>query len=57
MITRWNDNKNKDKSLEKMFTDGTNGSNFVKAYADFFDLNLSSNTWNELKDVDISKKQ
>ena len=54
MINRWNDDKNKDgRTLEKMFK--TDENNNVKAYADFFGLSLSSNTWEELKKADISK--
>ena len=54
MITRWNDDDNKDKTLENMFQ--KDESNNVKAYADFFGLNLSQNTWEQLKNADISKK-
>jgi len=43
------------KSLEKLFTDRTNGTKFVGAYAKFFGL-WDITTWKELKKVDISKK-
>lgn len=55
MIKRWNEGNNKDQGLEQMFKNNTSGeTNSVKAYADFFGLNLSSNTWEELKNADIS---
>ena len=55
MIKRWNDDNNKNnRTLENMFK--KDESNNVKAYADFFGLNLSSNTWEQLKNADISKK-
>ena len=44
------------KSLEELFQDKTNGSKFVEAYAKFFGLD-NVNTWNELKEADISKKK
>ena len=57
MISRWNDDNNKDKTLEMMFKGNKSWeTQSVKAYADFFDLNLSSNTWEQLKNADISKK-
>ncbi len=55
MIERWNDDSNKNnRTLENMFKG--NEVNNVKAYADFFGLNLNQNTWEELKKADISKK-
>ena len=33
-----------------------NYADYVKAYAEFFELDLSANTWEALKDVDISRK-
>ena len=58
MIKRWNEGNNKDQGLEQMFKKNPSGEpNSVKAYADFFGLNLSSNTWEELKNADISKKE
>ncbi len=56
MITRWNDSGNTDKTLEKMFKSKGREMQHVKAYADLFGLNLSSNTWDQLKNADISKK-
>ena len=56
MITRWNDSGNTDKTLEKMFKSYGKENQHVKAYADLFGLNLSSNTWDQLKNADISKK-
>lgn len=56
MISRWNNSENTDKTLEKMFKSKGKENQHVKAYADFFGLNLSSNTWEELKKADISKK-
>jgi hypothetical protein len=55
MIKRWNDDNNKNnRTLVNMFK--KDESNNVKAYADFFGLNLSSNTWEQLRNADISKK-
>jgi hypothetical protein len=56
MISRWNDSGNTDKTLEKMFKSKGKENQHVKAYADLFGLNLSSNTWDQLKNADISKK-
>ena len=56
MISRWNDSGNTDKTLEKMFKSNGREMQHVKAYADLFGLNLSSNTWDQLKNADISKK-
>lgn len=56
MINRWNDSGNTDKTLEKMFKLNGRENQHVKAYADLFRLSLSSNTWEQLKNADISKK-
>ena len=56
MISRWNDSGNTDKTLEKMFKSNSKEAQRVKAYADLFGLNLSQNTWEQLKNADISKK-
>jgi hypothetical protein len=58
MISRWNDDKNKDnKSLEEMFKKNKSGEpDSVKAYANFFGLKLDSYDWEHLKNADISKK-
>lgn len=57
MIKRWNDGDNKKQGLEQMFKKNASGErDSVKAYADFFGLKLTSNTWNYLKDADISQK-
>jgi len=54
MIRRWNEGDNKNQGLEQMFKQ--NEAKNVEAYAKFFGLSLSSNTWEELKRADISKK-
>ena len=56
MISRWNNDNNKDKTLEMMFKkNGSTETQSVKAYADFFGLwNITE--WKDLKDADISKK-
>lgn len=54
MIRRWNEGDNKNQGLEQMFKQ--NEAKNVEAYAKFFGLSLSSNTWEELKKADISKK-
>jgi len=56
MISRWNDSENTDKTLEKMFKSNGKEKQYVKAYANLFGLNLSSNTWEQLKNADISKR-
>lgn len=52
MVNRWNDPENKDKTLEKLFNKDRR---YVRAYAEFFWLDDSVNTWWELKDEDITK--
>ena len=57
MIRRWNDHEN-DRTLEKLFRNNYNNiteEQKVGAYADLFGLSLSSNTWEQLKNADISK--
>ena len=44
--------RNKNHTLENLFAN----TDFVRAYAELFGLRLSSDTWNELKDADISQK-
>lgn len=57
MISRWNDDNNKDKTLEKMFKGNKSREmQSVKAYADFFELWWNITTWEQLKNADISKK-
>ena len=57
MITRWNDNE-EDRTLEKMFKTNNSGeAASVKAYAKLFKLWDNIDTWQELKDIDISLKK
>ena len=56
MISRWNDSSKTDKTLEKLFKENNSKeAKSVEAYADLFGLSLSSNTWEQLKNADISK--
>lgn len=58
MVEWWSDNDGKtEQTLENLFTDSTNGRNFVKAYAKFFKLGDDISNWNELKNADISMKK
>lgn len=56
MIDRWNDSSKTDKTLEKLFKENkSQEAKSVEAYADLFGLSLSSNTWEQLKNADISQ--
>ena len=53
MVDWWNDENNKGKrNFQSLFQNR----DYVKAYADLFELNLSSYDWEHLKNADISKK-
>jgi hypothetical protein len=55
MVNRWKIEGNKDKSLQDMFQDSAIWTKAIVAYAEFFWLDKSVDTWWELKDEDISK--
>ncbi len=58
MVKWWSDNDAKPgQTLENLFTDSTDGRNFIKAYAKLFKLGDDITNWNELKNADISMKK